>query len=71
MITLRCPQCGLPVCRVEDRQLLIESRHHGHYHTSTIPVDKLLRLCDTEADLDGNPITGEIVAIVIGRNLAE
>lgn len=44
--TLRCADCGLPFARIEDGELVVESRHHGEKHVNRVAVAELVRLAD-------------------------
>ena len=48
--TLTCSDCGLPIARREDDNLIIYSRHHGRIHANIINISSLFE--DEIVDFD-------------------
>ncbi len=40
------PACGLPALFVVGEKVMIESRHHGHHHTTFLTMADLRKLLD-------------------------
>ena len=40
--------CGTPCAHLQNGILVIQSKHHGHWHTNTFPVADLVRMVEVE-----------------------
>jgi len=45
-VVLRCPTDGLPWARIQNRVLIVESRHLGERHVNVIAIDELLSMIE-------------------------
>ena len=45
---VRCPDCGLPVMRVQDGVLIVVSRHQGDKHTNVFRLEDVVELLQRE-----------------------